>query len=156
MARKFDAEAHIVDLNTMRTQLAKIPFTSDTIREGFKSCGIPSNALFWAVFSNSELVQKIGNDLYCFRNPDKPIHFHRLGDIYKEYKKRVTIYHNKWCDKKKRKDILKRPDIQDAIKLLQDNGFTIVIGVKNIGMQYLISKGDIIKVFDLHHLQILT
>ena len=136
MARKFDAEAHIIDLNTLRHQLAKIPFTSDTIREGFKSCGIPSNALFWAVFSNSELVQKIGDNLYCFRNPDKPIHFHRLGDIYKEYKKRVTIYHNKWSDKKKRKDILKRPDIQDAIKLLQDNGFTIVIDVNNLSVQF--------------------
>ena len=136
MARKFDAEAHIIDLNTLRHQLAKIPFTSDTIREGFKNCGIPSNALFWAVFSNSELIQKIGVDLYCFRNPDKPIHFHRLGDIYKEYKKRVTIYHNKWSDKKKRKDILKRPDIQDAIKLLQDNGFTIVIDVNNLSVQF--------------------
>ena len=43
MAKKFDAEAHIVGLNTLRNQLAKTPFTSDTISEGFKICCIPSN-----------------------------------------------------------------------------------------------------------------
>ena len=137
MARKFDAESHIVDLNTLRIQLIKTPFTSNTIREGFKNCGIPSNLLFWTIFSSSGLVQRVGKDLYCFRNPNKPIYFHRLEDIYKEYKKRVTVYHNKWYDKKQRRDVLKRSDIQDAIKLLQNNGFTIVIDVKNLGIQFL-------------------
>lgn len=134
MAKKFDAKAHIVGLNTLRIQIAKTPFTSNTIREGFKSYGIPSNTLFWTVFSNSELIQKMGDGLYCFRNSDKPIHFHMLEDIYKEYKKRVTIYHNKWSDRKKHKDILKRHDIQDAIKLLQNNGFTVAINISNISM----------------------
>lgn len=132
MAKKFDAEAHIVGLNTLRYQLAKTPFTSDTIREGFKSCGIPSNSLFWTVFSNSGLVKQIGDDLYCFNNPNKPIHFYKLNEIYKEYQKKVNMYHNKWYDKKRRKDILKRPDIQAAIKLLRENGMDVVLSVQKI------------------------
>ena len=126
MAKKFDAEAHIVGLNTLRLQLAKTPFTSDTIREGFKSCGIPSNPVFWTVFSNSELVKQIGDDLYCFNNPNK------LNEIYKEYQKKVNTYHNKWYDKKRRKDVLKRPDIQAAIKLLRENGMDVVLSVQKI------------------------
>ena len=132
MARQFDAEAHIVGLNTLRHQLAKTPFTSNTIREGFKSCGIPSNPVFWTVFSNSGLVKQIGDDSYCFNNPNKPIHFHKLNEIYKEYQKKVNAYHNKWYDKKRRKDILKRPDIQAAIKLLRENGMDVVLSVQKI------------------------
>ena len=132
MAKKFDAEAHIVGLNTLRYQLAKTPFTRDTIREGFKSCGIPSNLLFWSVFYNSGLIQQIGEDLYCFNDPTKPIHFLKLDRIYREYKEKVSMYHNKWYDKKRRKDIFKRPDIQAAIKLLNDNGLDVVIRVQKI------------------------
>ena len=88
MAKKFDAEAHIVGLNTLRYQLAKTPFTSDTIREGFKSCGIPSNLVFWKVFSHSGLVKQIGDDLYCFNNPNKPIHFHKLNEIIRNTKRK--------------------------------------------------------------------
>lgn len=132
MAKQFDAEAHIVGLNTLRQQLAKTPFTSDTIREGFKSCGIPSNPVFWTVFSNSGLVKQIGDDLYCFNNPNKPIHFHKLSEIYKEYQKKVNAYHNKWYDKKRRKDVLKRPDIQAAIKLLRENGMDVVLSIQKI------------------------
>lgn len=132
MARKFDAEAHIVDLNTLRCQLAKIPFTSDTIRDGLKSCGIPSNLLFWSVFSNSGLIKQIGEDLYCFNDPAKPIHFLKLDKIYKEYQRRVNMYHNKYHDKKKRKDVFKRSDIRAAIKLLNDNGLDVVVRVQKI------------------------
>lgn len=132
MARQFDAEAHIVGLNTLRHQLAKTPFTSDTIREGFKSCGIPSNPVFWTVFSSSGLVKQVGDNLYCFNNPNKPIHFHKLTEIYKEYQKKVNAYHNKWYDKKRRKDVLKRPDIQAAIKLLRENGMDVVLSVQKI------------------------
>ena len=89
MAKKFDAEAHIVGLNTLRYQLAKTPFTRDTIREGFKSCGIPSNLLFWSVFFNSGLIQQIGEDLYCFNDPTKPIHFLKLDRIYREYQENL-------------------------------------------------------------------
>ena len=132
MPRKFNAETHIIELNILRNQLAKISFSSDTIREGFKNCGIPSNALFWAVFSNSGLVKQIGRNLYCFNNPNKPIHFYRLDAIYKEYQKKVNAYHNKWYDNKKHKDILKRPDIQAAIKLLRENGMDVVVNVQKI------------------------
>ena len=84
------------------------------------------------VFSNSGLVKQIGDDLYCFNNPNKPIHFHKLNVIYKEYKEKVNAYHNKWYDKKRRKDVLKRPDIQAAIKLLRENGMDVVLSVQKI------------------------
>ena len=136
MNRKFNAEEYIVGLNILRHQLSESLFTSNKIREEFKNCGIPSNMLFWTVFSNSGLVQKVENNLYCFKNPDKPIHFCKLESIYKEYKERATIYYNRWYNKKKHKNLLERHDIQDAIKLLQDNGFTIVIDVNNLNVQF--------------------
>lgn len=132
MAKKFNAEAHIVSLNTLRVQLAKTPFTSDTIREGFKSCGIPSNPVFWILFRKSGLVKQIGEDLYRFNDPSRPIHFNKLSEIYREYKDKRNAYYNKWYDKRKRKDILRRPDIQAAIKLLKENGMDVVISVQKI------------------------
>ena len=44
----------------------------------------------------------------------------------------MNAYHNKWYDKKRRKDILKRPDIQAAIKLLRENGMDVVVSVQKI------------------------
>lgn len=132
MNKKFDAEAHITNLNKLRIELAKIPFTSDTIRKGFKSCGIPSNLLFWSVFRNSGLVSMIEEGLYCFNDPRKPIHFTKLSEIYRQYQEKTTVYHNKWHDKKKQKDVLKRQDIQAAIKLLNENGFDVVLKIQKI------------------------
>lgn len=132
MARRFDAEAHIISLNKLRVELARTPFTSDTIRKGFKSCGIPSNLMFWNTFRNFGLVSMIGEDLYCFNDPRKPIHFTKLNEIYKKYQEKINVYHNKWYDKKKRKDVLKRPDIQAAIKLLNDNGLDVILRVEKI------------------------
>ena len=132
MAKKFKAEEHIVALNALRIQLINTTFNSSMIRAEFKNCGIPSNMLFWTVFCNSGLIGIVGKDLYCFKDFDKPIHFRRLGEIYKEYQTRVNSYHNKWNDKRKHKDILKRSDIQAAIKLLQDNGIDVVININKL------------------------
>lgn len=129
MTRKFNAKAYITALNTIHYQLSQTPFTSETIQIEFKNCGLPSNPIFWSVFSKSNLVKKIGRNLYCFNEPDTPIHFIKLDTIYKEYKRRLTAYRNKWHDNKKQKDVLKRPDIQAAIKLLKDNGMDVVIHV---------------------------
>lgn len=129
MARKFDAESHIVDLNSLRIQLANIAFTSDTLREGFKNCNIPSNPIFLNEFFKSGLITQIGKDLYCFTNPSKPIHFNKLNDIYKEYKKKSDKYHNKWYNKEKRKNVLKRSDIQAAIRLLNENGMEVIFRI---------------------------
>lgn len=132
MARRFNAEAHIVSLNRLRVELTDIPFTSNIIRKGFKSCGIPSNLVFWNIFRNSGLVSMTGEDLYYFNDPRKPIHFTKLDELYKKYQEKINVYHNKWYDKKKRKDILKRPDIQAAIKLLRENGMDVVVSVQKI------------------------
>lgn len=126
MTKRFDAETSIVYLNTLRVQLSNTTFTEDTIRKGFKNCKIPSNALFWSEFRNSGIVIKVGEDLYCFKNPNKPIHFRMLNEIYKRYKDRADLYYNKWYDKKRRKNVLKNSEIQAAIKLLNDNGFEVL------------------------------
>ena len=44
----------------------------------------------------------------------------------------MNTYYNKWYDKKRRKDVLKRPDIQAAIKLLRENGMDVVLSVQKI------------------------
>ena len=55
-----------------------------------------------------------------------------LLTFYEQYKEKVNAYHNKWYDKKRRKDVLKRPDIQAAIKLLRENGMDVVLSVQKI------------------------
>lgn len=136
MSRKFDPEEHIIGLNTLKSQLALTPFDSDTIRKGFKSCGIPSNNLFFSIFKKSDILKCIGEDLYCFINPNKPIHFTKLSEIYREYSKKSDIYRNRWHDKKNCKNLLSRSDIRDAIKLLKSNGIEIII--KRQGMYFSI------------------
>lgn len=126
MARKFDAEQCIILLNELRVQLNSTPFTEKMIREGFKSCKIPSNALFWSVFRSSGIVKQIGDNLYCFIKPEKPIYFRMLQEIYKKYKDKSDQYHDKWYTKKRRKNTLDSPEVQAAIKLLNECGFEVI------------------------------
>lgn len=123
--KEFDSKEYIADLNILCAQLRNTPFTNEIIRSGFKKIGLPSNILFWDVFRKILNIQRIEGDLYCFHN-SKPIYISKLDLIYNEYKERWKQYYNNWYNKKRRVDTLKRDDIQEAIKLLNDNGFEVV------------------------------
>lgn len=128
---KFNSEAHIASLNALRAKLANNVFSVSTIRIELRECGIPSNLSFCSFFLNSDIITKIDEDRFCFSNPNKPIHFQKLEEIYKKYLEKQNQYQNKYLNKKKQSDIIKRADIQAAITLLNDNGM-IVISQKNI------------------------
>lgn len=131
MARRFDVREHVAYLNTIRISLSRTYFTSATIREHFRNSGIPSNMLFWSIFSNSGLLKKVGKDQYCFES-NLPIHFKTFAEIYNTYKSKANSYTTKWQNKKNRKQLLKRPDIQAAIKLLKANGMDVVVSIEKI------------------------
>ena len=156
MPKKFNAEEHIIGLNTLRLRLIKAPFTSEVIREGFKDCGIPSNPAFWYEFRSSGLISIVDKDLYCFNEPKKPIHFAKLNEIYRKYQEKSSAYYNKWYNKNKRKDVLKRPDIQAAIKLLNENGLDVVLKVQKICYQFILVSGSTCRELIQVNLQILT
>lgn len=122
---KFNSKAHIAAFNALRAKFADTIFSSSTIRIELKELGIPSNHVFWSFLQNSDLIVKITTDKFCFSNPTKPVHYHKLDQIYTEYNKKVNVYHNNWKDSKSQKDLFKQPDIQNAIKLLQEYGFII-------------------------------
>ncbi len=136
--RTFNAKEHITYLNIIRIQFAETTFNSSTIRNAFKSCGIPSNLVFWSEFCKSGLVKKINTDTYSFTNSRTPVHFHKLNTIYEEYKKKVDIYHErqneKQVEKKEAGNILNDKDINDAIRLLLQNGFTVSIDISKLNI----------------------
>lgn len=123
---KFNSEAHIASLNALRAKLANTVFTSSTLRIEFKECGIPSNLAFWYFFQNSDIITKISEDRFCFSNPNKPIHFQKLEEVYKRYAEKQNQYQNKYRNKKKQSNIFKSAEIQAAIKLLNDNGMIVI------------------------------
>ena len=51
----FRAIEHIKQLNMLKKDMVRagVPVSSEDFREAFKTCGIPSNAMFWVEFRNS-------------------------------------------------------------------------------------------------------
>ncbi len=149
----FKANEHISYLNAFREQLGSIPATEIDFRSALKHCGLPSNLVFWSEFKHSNIISKIGKDLYCFTEPDKPINYKKLEVIYKKYKKRSECYKNTWIANKNGNALFVRPDIIEAIKLLTDNGFEVIMRANNL-IKQLISIYKYIQF--ISSLQILT
>ena len=125
----FSAIDHISALNEFRKYSigsGDIPLTESDVRDVFKRCGIPSNSLFFSEFKKSGLLVKVERDLYVWKN-QRPIHYQVLQNIYERYQKRLykyrtTYYHRRVCSKK-----LLSKEIKNAINLLKENGFEVVI-----------------------------
>lgn len=109
----FDAKEHIQGLNLLKQKFST--FDSATIRAGFKFYGIPSGMMFWQEVINFKLVTRIGIDLYQFTSQN-PIHYTTLKIIYDRYANKVNQYNKK------------DTEIQRAIKLLKESGYTIIKG----------------------------
>ncbi len=125
MSRKFNTAAHIADFNTLRTKTANQPFSDRHLKEMLKSCGIISNSIFLSTLFDSGIFRQTEQGLFCFNNPDKPIHVNKLDQIYQKYKKKVDMYRHNRVNKKKIKDMMERPDIRAAIALLRENGMEV-------------------------------
>ena len=123
----FVALNHIVPLNEFRANSIEhgdLPLSEEDFRNAFKVCGIPSNALFFLEFKNSGLLVRVEGDRYTWKN-DRPIHHLVLRNIYVKYQRKVNAYASARYSRKKREEVLKSKEIEEAIDLLKKNGFEI-------------------------------
>lgn len=133
MAKKFNAEARTVDLNTLRVQFSTSFFTSEQLRNEFKLHGIPSNLLFWAKFSKSGIIKQVDEDFYCFTTPEKPVYWGVLCKIYNSYQQKIKEYQTTYNNKKREQKLLENNKIQEALQVLRDCGFNITINISQLG-----------------------
>lgn len=125
--RHFDGNKYVAELNAFRIQLGSVPGSELDFRNAFRAIGLPSNQIFWSEFKNSNLLSKIGKDLYCFTEPENPINYKKLDSIYAKYHKRAEQYKRTWISNKSGNSLFGRTDIIEAIELLTSNGFDVIM-----------------------------
>lgn len=125
--KPFKAKEHIKMLNMLKTQTLEqsLLLTDRDFKDSLKECGIPSNNLFWIEFKRSGLIQEVGVNVFQWNDPNLPIHFRTLQNIYEKYRTRINKYQSTYKEKKILGTVFKREDIKKAINLLKENGFEI-------------------------------
>ena len=133
MSRGFKAEKHIAALNNAKaaTQVTGRPFSKEDMLRMLKGSGIPSNPHFWKAFKDSGIIQKVGTDKYMFTSKE-PIYKDRLQNVYNTYKNSLAYYKKKEVVETAK--VIEQPSIEDAIKLLKENGYDILAPV---GVMYV-------------------
>lgn len=123
----FRAVEHIKQLNMLKRDMVNsgVPVSSEDFRAAFKTCGIPSNAMFWVEFRNSGLLTRVEGHLFVWTSTVSPIHHQQLQSIYNTYQKRINRNYGVYRERKKRQELLKSKEIEDAVNLLKENGFEI-------------------------------
>lgn len=124
----FRAIEHIKQLNILKRDMVRagVPVSSEDFRAAFKTCGIPSNPMFWVEFRNSGLLTRVEGRLFVWTNAISPIHHQQLQSIYNTYQKRINRNCVAYRERKKREELLKSKEIEDAINLLKENGFEVL------------------------------
>lgn len=123
----FVAINHIATLNEFRKhsiQSGDLPLSEEDFRNTFKACGIPSNPLFFSEFRSSGLLVRVEGNMWAWKNK-LPIHHQTLQDIYVRYQKKANGYANARYARKKREEVLKSKEIEEAVNLLKSNGFEV-------------------------------
>lgn len=123
----FRAIEHIKQLNMLKKDMVRagVPISSEDFRAAFKTCGIPSNAMFWVEFRNSGLLTKVEGHMFVWTSAVSPIHHQQLQSIYNTYQKRINRNSDAYRERKKKRELLRSKEIEDAINLLKENGFEI-------------------------------
>lgn len=126
----FVAREHIGELNNIRCELlaADVNLTAVQFRDALRRCGIPSNKLFWNTLKGSGLIKEIDGE-FNFSKPKNPIHFKVLQSVYSEYYKKYSGYVLKYRAARKLEELKKVEEIDNAIKLLKENGFEILVPI---------------------------
>lgn len=122
--RSFKAKDHIKAFNTLRLQYGKT-FTEEEFRESLKRNNIPSNPIFFAELKRSGVINRIHENIYAFMNPNKPIHYMELQEMYISYQKKVDEYKETCRRNKLRKEEEENGKVKEAINLLKSRGFEI-------------------------------
>lgn len=123
----FRAIEHIKQLNMLKKDMVRagVPVSSEDFRAAFKTCGIPSNAMFWVEFRNSGLLTRVEGHLFVWTSEVSPIHHQQLQSIYNSYQRKINAVRDRYLEKKARQELLKSKEIEDAVNLLKENGFEI-------------------------------
>lgn len=123
---RFNVKLSSQEFNIFREFIGNEDFSENTLKKGLKNSGLPSNAIFLKELYNSGIIIKINSGIVRFSNPSKPIYYATLEEVYKTYNKRTNSYYKNWIQKKKRIEFENREKIQQAIKLLNDNGYIVI------------------------------
>lgn len=129
----FVAIAHIRELNLLKAHMIKRgePLEEGDFRRALKTCGLPSNSLFWIMFKKAGLVQIIEGNLFVWASK-KPVHYKALEDIYSDYQKKVNEYAKSRYAKVKEKKGEEQKKIEDAIALLKSKGYEVFVPCKDL------------------------
>lgn len=123
---RFDIKLSSKEFNIFREFIGNKDFLEGTLKKGLKNSNLPSNAIFLKELYNSGIIIKISSESVRFADPFKPIYYATLEEIYKTYNKRTNSYYKAWIQKKKRKELQEKEEIQKAIQLLKDNGYLVI------------------------------
>ena len=123
----FVAMNHIVALNEFKKhsiQSGDLPLSEENFRNALKSCGIPSNSLFFLEFKSSGLLVRVEGNMWAWKSK-LPIHHQTLQRIYVQYQKKVNGYASAHYARKKKEEAFKSKEIEEAVNLLKSNGFEV-------------------------------
>jgi len=120
--KPFKARNHIAELNKFRIDLANETLPEDQFKNELKKCGVLSNRLFLIALKHSGIIE-VQNGRFSFLNPQKPIHYSVLQDIYTAYISRQRDY----LQKRRNKELTeaKLEEVQNAIELLKEYNFEV-------------------------------
>lgn len=132
--KSFSPEQCIGPLNNVKTgmQMTERPFSKDSLINGFKGCGLPTNNAFWGIFRNSGIIQEVSKGQFMFTSKD-PIYVGVLTSIKHKYQELVRRYNGKRTKTEKPEEVPKAqvPEndpmamTQFAIDLLKEQGYQI-------------------------------
>ena len=137
--RSFNPQECIGPLNTVKQgmQMAGRPFSKESILNGLKGCGLPTNATFWSVFRKAGILQEVSKGQFMFMSKD-PIFVGTLSKIQADYQKLARRYNqHKESQKPEKVETEKTNDqenspendplamTQFAIDLLKEQGYLI-------------------------------
>lgn len=79
----------------------------------------------------SGLLVRVEGDMWTWKN-QLPIHHQTLQGIYVRYQKKANGYASAHYARKKREEVLKSKEIEEAVNLLKSNGFEVFAPYKGL------------------------
>lgn len=101
MSRKlFNPHECIGQLNKVKQAMLMTnrPFSKESLLEGFKGSGLPTNDTFWRIFRDSGIIQRVSKDKFMFTNRE-PIYEGVLARVKKDYQERIKSNNQKYYKK---------------------------------------------------------
>lgn len=101
--KMFVAKDHIKAINIFREALNGNSFTREELKQTLKNGGIPSNTVFINTLRKTPVLTQVGKDRFKFSNPNRPVYYGLLDQVYKDYRIKTRMYQQAYRKKKKLK-----------------------------------------------------